>query len=145
MESVLDNCLTPTNEMILDLIEIETSLINTNHPDFIGSADSLLNLFQEQEPSKSDDEAPRTFSLLNKDKPEPVESPPKKEPEKRLNESTQSVKPEKESKQDAKAEPRPSRSWIPSFWQKGQDKDAPAQEPEQEAKEERKVSFTKIT
>lgn len=50
MESVLDNCLTPTNDMILDLIEIETSLINTNHPDFIGSADSLLNLFAEQDP-----------------------------------------------------------------------------------------------
>ena len=47
MESVLNDCLTPTNEMILNLIEIETSLINTNHPDFIDSADSLLNLFQE--------------------------------------------------------------------------------------------------
>ena len=47
MESVLNDCLTPTNDMILNLIEIETSLINTNHPDFIGSADSLLNLFQE--------------------------------------------------------------------------------------------------
>lgn len=47
MESVLNDCLNPTNEMILNLIEIETSLINTNHPDFIGSADSLLNLFQE--------------------------------------------------------------------------------------------------
>ena len=47
MESVLNDCLGPTNEMILNLIEIETSLINTNHPDFIGSADSLLNLFQE--------------------------------------------------------------------------------------------------
>ena len=47
MESVLNTCLNPTNEMILNLIEIETSLINTNHPDFIGSADSLLNLFQD--------------------------------------------------------------------------------------------------
>ena len=47
MESVLNDCLNPTNEMILNLIEIETSLINANHPDFIGSADSLLNLFQE--------------------------------------------------------------------------------------------------
>ena len=36
MESVLDSCLNPTNEMILDLIEIKTSLINTNHPEFIG-------------------------------------------------------------------------------------------------------------
>ena len=45
MEGVLDKCLTPTIEMIANLIEIETALINTNHPDFIGSADSLLNLF----------------------------------------------------------------------------------------------------
>lgn len=71
MESVLDSCLNPTNEMILDLIEIETSLINTNHPDFIGSADSLLNLFQEQEPPRDlDDEQPKTFSLLNKSQQE---------------------------------------------------------------------------
>ena len=47
MEAVLNDCLTPCNDMILNLVEIETSLINTNHPDFIGSADSLLNLFQE--------------------------------------------------------------------------------------------------
>ena len=68
MESVLDSCLSPTNDMILDLIEIETSLINTNHPDFIGSADSLLNLFQDQEPSTAQEEAdaPKTFSLLTK-------------------------------------------------------------------------------
>ena len=60
MESVLNDCLNPTNEMILNLIEIETSLINTNHPDFIGSADSLLNLFQEPDfntdPKKDRDE-----------------------------------------------------------------------------------------
>lgn len=78
MESVLNDCLTPTNEMILNLIEIETSLINTNHPDFIGSADSLLNLFQEpeflQKKSEADDavtagdtgDEGRSFSLLDK-------------------------------------------------------------------------------
>ena len=55
MESVLNDCLGPTNEMILNLIEIETSLINTNHPDFVGSADSLLNLFSEQHDQKEDD------------------------------------------------------------------------------------------
>jgi hypothetical protein len=41
--------------MILNLIEIETSLINTNHPDFVGSADSLLNLFSEQQDQKEED------------------------------------------------------------------------------------------
>lgn len=45
MEGVLDKCLTPTTDMITNLIEIENAHINTNHPDFIGSADSLLNLF----------------------------------------------------------------------------------------------------
>ena len=46
MEGVLDKCLTPTTEMIANLIEIENAHINTDHPDFVGSADSLLNLFQ---------------------------------------------------------------------------------------------------
>lgn len=55
MESVLNECLSPTNEMILNLIEIETSLINTNHPDFVGSADSLLNLFSEQQDQKDEE------------------------------------------------------------------------------------------
>ena len=45
MEIVLDKCLTPTTEMIMNLMEIENAVINTNHPDFVGSADSLLNLF----------------------------------------------------------------------------------------------------
>lgn len=51
MENVLDQCLTPTTEMIMNLIEVENALINTNHPDFVGGADSLLNMFQnESEP-----------------------------------------------------------------------------------------------
>lgn len=64
MESVLDKCLTPTTEMIANLIEIENAHINTNHPDFVGSADSLLNLFaggDEGEESKNDN-----HSLLKK-------------------------------------------------------------------------------
>lgn len=47
MENVLDKCLTPTCQMIMNLLEIENSHINTNHPDFIGSAGSLLNLFED--------------------------------------------------------------------------------------------------
>lgn len=49
MENVLDKCLTPTTEMIMNLFEIENATINTNHPDFVGSADSLLNLFQDDQ------------------------------------------------------------------------------------------------
>jgi len=69
MESVLNNCLGPTNEMILNLIEIETSLINTNHPDFIGSADSLLNLFQDNDQKlkeESEEVDNKQFSLIQK-------------------------------------------------------------------------------
>ena len=49
MECVLDSCLTPTTEMLMNLIEIENAHINTNHPDFVGSADTLLNLFSSNE------------------------------------------------------------------------------------------------
>lgn len=45
MENVLDKCLSPAMEMIANIIEIENGFINKNHPDFVGSADSLLNLF----------------------------------------------------------------------------------------------------
>ena len=47
MEIVLDKCLTPTTDMIMNLFEIENATINANHPDFVGSADSLLNLFED--------------------------------------------------------------------------------------------------
>ena len=47
MESVLDKCLTPTTVMIIQLIEIENAHLNTNHPDFVGSADSLLGMFSQ--------------------------------------------------------------------------------------------------
>jgi len=47
MENVLDSCLEPTNQMIKNLIEIEKSYINTNHPDFMGSDQSLMNIFDE--------------------------------------------------------------------------------------------------
>ena len=45
MEQVLDKCLNPTTDMIIQLIEIENAHINTNHSDFVGSADTLLNMF----------------------------------------------------------------------------------------------------
>lgn len=50
MESVLDQCLTPTTEMIMNLIEIENAFINTNHPDFIGANGSMLDLFSKDSP-----------------------------------------------------------------------------------------------
>ena len=74
MENVLDKCLTPTTDMIMNLFEIENANINTNHPDFVGSADSLLNLFQEEDAEAGAGDAgdteggttDRNFGLLKK-------------------------------------------------------------------------------
>lgn len=66
MENVLDKCLTPTCEMIMNIMEIENALINTNHPDFVGSADSLLNLFKDENESYNEDEEKKTYSLFNR-------------------------------------------------------------------------------
>jgi dynamin 1-like protein len=81
MESVLDKCLTPTQEMIVNLMEIENANINTNHPDFVGAADCLLNLFQDEanqaeEVSNTEHEEPqeKTYSLLSKRKQEPADA-----------------------------------------------------------------------
>ena len=79
MENVLDKCLSPTTDMIMNLFEIENATVNTNHPDFVGSADSLLNLFQDEAsgPGMVDSEAVvdengnparKTYSLLQKEK-----------------------------------------------------------------------------
>ena len=64
MEMVLDKCLTPTTEMIANIIEIENEFINKNHPDFVGSSDSLLNLFQTQEEFKQNKQPTYTLSHM---------------------------------------------------------------------------------
>mmetsp|Transcript_37668 Transcript_37668/g.57698 ORF Transcript_37668/g.57698 Transcript_37668/m.57698 type:complete len:131 (-) Transcript_37668:569-961(-) len=64
METVLNKCLTPTTEMIANLIEIENAHINASHPDFIGSADGMLNMFEppdQQGPKKEG----KQFKLLD--------------------------------------------------------------------------------
>ena len=58
MESCLDKCLTPTTEMIINLIEIENAHINTNHPDFVKSSDALLNTFQRSDEEETQPENP---------------------------------------------------------------------------------------
>ena len=47
MENVLDNCLIPTNQMIINLVNIEKSYINTYHPDFMRPDESIINIFDE--------------------------------------------------------------------------------------------------
>lgn len=49
MENVLDKCLSPTNQMVINLFEIENAYINTQHPDFIGNDEAMLNLFGNEE------------------------------------------------------------------------------------------------
>jgi hypothetical protein len=68
MENVLDKCLTPTCEMIMNIMEIENALINTNHPDFVGSADSLLNLFKDEADSQGEEEEQKAYTLFNRKK-----------------------------------------------------------------------------
>ena len=73
MEGVLDKCLTPTQDMVMNLMEIENANINTNHPDFVGSGDSVLNLFEpgadeaEGVTDESGQLVDKHFSLFGKD------------------------------------------------------------------------------
>ncbi|KAK6590858.1 hypothetical protein RS030_111895 [Cryptosporidium xiaoi] len=55
VDNVLQECLGPTKKAIIDLINIELSYINTNHPDFIGGASALTNIFE------NDDITPRNY------------------------------------------------------------------------------------
>lgn len=68
MEKVLDKCLTPTTDMIIQLIEIENAHINTNHPDFVGSADSLLSIFstEREQLENEDGTSNQPITMLNK-------------------------------------------------------------------------------
>lgn len=45
MYSLLTKCLYPTNTMVKNLVIIEDSYINTHHPDFMGGANAMLNVF----------------------------------------------------------------------------------------------------
>lgn len=56
----------------MNIMEIENALINTNHPDFVGSADSLLNLFKEDAESQGSNDEQKTYSLFNRNKKEKV-------------------------------------------------------------------------
>jgi len=44
MERVLSRCLSPTDQMIKNLVEIELGYINTNHPDFVGGTNTLMGM-----------------------------------------------------------------------------------------------------
>ncbi|CAD7974729.1 unnamed protein product [Amoebophrya sp. A25] len=41
VRGVLKKCLQPTNQMIINLVQIELAYVNTNHPDFIGGSNAI--------------------------------------------------------------------------------------------------------
>lgn len=45
MNGLLTTQLAPTNQMVRNLIRIQDSYINTYHPDFMGGANSIVNVF----------------------------------------------------------------------------------------------------
>jgi len=64
LESVLQKCYLATKDMIVDLINIELGHINTNHPDFVGGINMLLNLAQSKE--NAQEQQNWTFEELGK-------------------------------------------------------------------------------
>ena len=45
MYELLQKTLIPTNTMVKNLIKIQDSYVNTYHPDFMGGANSITNVF----------------------------------------------------------------------------------------------------
>jgi len=78
MESVLSRCLSPTDQMIKNLVEIELGYINTNHPDFVGGTNTLLNMV------KSGDEQPKLEPVYEERKVDKIEKRERKDSAKSL-------------------------------------------------------------
>ena len=49
MLELLNECLKPTNNMVKNLVKVQDAYINTNHPDFMGGANSIFNMFDPTE------------------------------------------------------------------------------------------------
>jgi len=45
MMELLNDYLVPTNTMVKNLVKVQDSYINTYHPDFMGGANSIFNMF----------------------------------------------------------------------------------------------------
>ena len=52
MEKYLQKCLMPTEDMIKNLIDIELGYVNTNHPDFCGGANAMLDVIKVEDEAK---------------------------------------------------------------------------------------------
>lgn len=56
MMELLNDNLTPTNNMVKNLVKIQDSYINTYHPDFMGGTNSIFNMFDPNEQMKKAEE-----------------------------------------------------------------------------------------
>lgn len=52
MMELLNDYLQPTNLMVKNLVKVQDSYINTYHPDFMGGANSIFNMFDPEEQAK---------------------------------------------------------------------------------------------
>jgi dynamin 1-like protein len=69
VNDLLDKEMEPTLEMVKSLVAIEDAHINTGHPDFLGGANAVMNIFaKEKNESKEKENEKDNFSLF-KDQP----------------------------------------------------------------------------
>lgn len=71
--SILRNCLEPARTMIKDLFQMELAYINTNHPDFIGSAGAMRAA--RQQPSQQRAEQHQTAGKAREEPPQKLVLP----------------------------------------------------------------------
>jgi len=48
MMQLLEECRLPTNKMVKNLVVVQDAYINTYHPDFMGGANSVFNMFDQE-------------------------------------------------------------------------------------------------
>jgi dynamin 1-like protein len=63
MQTLLDNCLKPTNTMVKNLVTVQNAYINTYHPDFMGGANSVFNMFDPAQEGSKSTETPKERRL----------------------------------------------------------------------------------
>lgn len=66
MYTLLTKSLQPTNAMVKNLIIIEDSYINTYHPDFMGGANAVLNIFDMKKYSEEKNKSEKNHKDMEK-------------------------------------------------------------------------------
>ena len=65
MLQLLEECLLPTNKMVKNLVIVQDAYINTYHPDFMGGANSVFNMFDQEKQNEVNNQNPKTPGRLN--------------------------------------------------------------------------------